>query len=1199
MSGSSIRTRLKERAGKFKTSFQKGSRKFKETLSDSEEYTSPNDLKDIPVVFIGDHSFTNQEIVNNFAPPGRSEETLILLKKVFQNKYPITRHRGIPRVPVPLEDNLLLIEALNNYFSTLRGEIIDLKRKKGDSVILREKIEHLQKIGILIDHFTKDKETFPYHDFEKYLSNQEYVDSIGDIDQGLRLVKGQQDEEERVRNLLRQFIKVYLQNKRLKDFDVHDPGVFPEQFKTFRTNYDGKIPQVLIYLMEILEGEKLLSPSKSEYDFTKIYNTLEKLRDKFATAEIEKQPEFPSSVLAEGGAIPVVDTSKSLVEETIQEVVDYMIEEYIKLKSAYDTELLNGLDKEQQITFYKDKINNVKTLSTKQGILLKSLKEDCNKRSRELDQWKVALTDRDRLLTEAYDAVGEWKRTVEERDTLLNQRNQLLSEAYDDKVRYGNEWKEQVEIRDKLLSEAKKVIDGAQTEYPGVYEYGKAWEDAYNRLVIEQLNQSGKTNPTVAELLSEVEKKQYIEKPRVVYGEESKKPHGEPSNRNLNEERERREKSQENNNDRSTVWNGDDFNSERSENYYKPETQENLRKIQQQQQENNSKINSTIRRMFNSNAEEEPNRPIPEEPEKPNTPTPERVIPEKPNIPTPEEPTEWIKANVRGDGSCFYRAIHRSALNYYEGSLVDDIYKCFGITNNDLSEDTFVIEIRKSLGNKIKNGIYDTMVETQKRNIESNISIETNAGRRNQNELTKGLYEKIREAAEKKISQNNDGILWYDAIMDELTEEIQTKFEFKPEVFLETSKQDFYNFLGDIVIDRRTYASDYDMSIVGFILIKCGTPILLNIYKENIKGSKLFRKKNNIKVLNVQRINENHYNSWYEKKMSPASFDEALRELKLNGIVPLTKKIITERYNEYISKNDINPVERKRMSDAYKVLSKLSDEQLQKFLIIKGGSKEEKLLEYSRKVANNRLQNFLSKEPLPFYTLIEEFENASNLKVVEHGNEKFIFESFLNYMFEQNFKSDEGKQFYFEAYEILNKKEHYDISKLCFTLLENLNAIQESKHTIDTVRMSVTEYNKLFDTFEQTIKSANYDFFSEASKLVPNKTSIKFFEDHIYFHNNTNSFEKTFRINESLDIDKENYTFNEELYYINNSVVYLFFIISSYLYMKPDLKLVLEDSINKFSRRMKRTKNKKTKSIQALLKDRKEFNNELDGERTS
>ena len=49
--------------------------------------------------------------------------------------------------------------------------------------------------------------------------------------------------------------------------------------------------------------------------------------------------------------------------------------------------------------------------------------------------------------------------------------------------------------------------------------------------------------------------------------------------------------------------------------------------------------------------------------------------------------------------------------------------------------------------------------------------------------------------------------------------------------------------------------------------------------------------------------------------------------------------------------------------------------------------------------------------------------------------------------------------------------------------------------------------------------------------------------------------------------------------------------------MKPNVKLSLEDSINKFSRKMKRTKNKKTKSIKTLLKERKEFNNEeLDGE---
>ena len=146
--------------------------------------------------------------------------------------------------------------------------------------------------------------------------------------------------------------------------------------------------------------------------------------------------------------------------------------------------------------------------------------------------------------------------------------------------------------------------------------------------------------------------------------------------------------------------------------------------------------------------------------------------------------------------------------------------------------------------------------------------------------------------------------------------------------------------------------------------------------------------------------------------------------------------------------------------------------------------------------------------------------------------------------------------------------------------------------------MSSTEYNAIFDEFEQNLRKADYDFFTEASKLVPNKTSIKFFEDHIYYHNNTDSFEKTYTINSSLDIDKEHYNFNEELYFINDSTIYLFFIISSYLYMKPNVKLSLEDSINKFSRKMKRTKNKKTKSIGLLLKERKEFNDEeLDGEK--
>ena len=358
--------------------------------------------------------------------------------------------------------------------------------------------------------------------------------------------------------------------------------------------------------------------------------------------------------------------------------------------------------------------------------------------------------------------------------------------------------------------------------------------------------------------------------------------------------------------------------------------------------------------------------------------------------------------------------------------------------------------------------------------------------------------------------------------------------------------------------------------------------------------------------LQAKNLLENYYERQYQEEseskneINKEEFDKALKVLRLENKKPLIKRDIVKRYRELSREKHPNrggnPEEFAMLQNAYEYLTSLTDEEFQNFLNISGGSKESKLLQYSRDVANNRLRNFLNKEPLPFFSLIEEFENASRLKIVESANKKYIFEQFLNYMFETYFESEDGKQFYFEAYEILNKKEYDDISNLCFVILENINAIKDSKYDIDTVRMNSTEYNTLFDSFERKLKEADYDFFTEASKIIPNKMSIKFFEDHIYFHNNTDSFEKTYNINETFVLDKAHYDFNEELYYINDSVVYLFFIISSYLVMKHDVKLSLEDSINKFSRKMKRTKNKKTKSIKALLNERKEFNEELDGE---
>ena len=189
-----------------------------------------------------------------------------------------------------------------------------------------------------------------------------------------------------------------------------------------------------------------------------------------------------------------------------------------------------------------------------------------------------------------------------------------------------------------------------------------------------------------------------------------------------------------------------------------------------------------------------------------------------------------------------------------------------------------------------------------------------------------------------------------------------------------------------------------------------------------------------------------------------------------------------------------------------------------------------------------------------------------------------------------------------EKTEMINKKEYYNIAKLCFVIIETCNAIQsyvstsKSNLDVDVVRMKSDKYNSIFDSFEQDIKKTDYDFITTASKMLPSSISITFSEGYIYFYTNTNSFVNTYSINENLQIDKEHYDFNEELYFINDSVIYLFFILTNYFYMKPKIHISSEDSFAKFTRTMKRQKNKHTKSIKKLLTERKEFREEkIDG----
>ena len=215
---------------------------------------------------------------------------------------------------------------------------------------------------------------------------------------------------------------------------------------------------------------------------------------------------------------------------------------------------------------------------------------------------------------------------------------------------------------------------------------------------------------------------------------------------------------------------------------------------------------------------------------------------------------EWINEDVSSDGSCFYRSLYKAAHHYHGGSLVYTIYECFGKKFSYVRDDEedFVEIIRETLGNKIESGIYDLMVEKQKKNVLANTHIQSKNAREAQSERTVGLYETL-------VSWANTDYDMYKLIVSELSTQFQEKFKDKNNI-LSMDKDEFYSILSSLVKRKKVYASEYDITIVSYILDECG--IFLNMIRNK---NECLRTKNKMKALNVQRVNENHYHAWYEK----------------------------------------------------------------------------------------------------------------------------------------------------------------------------------------------------------------------------------------------------------------------------------------------------------------------------------------------
>lgn len=77
----------------------------------------------------------------------------------------------------------------------------------------------------------------------------------------------------------------------------------------------------------------------------------------------------------------------------------------------------------------------------------------------------------------------------------------------------------------------------------------------------------------------------------------------------------------------------------------------------------------------------------------------------------------------------------------------------------------------------------------------------------------------------------------------------------------------------------------------------------------------------------------------------------------------------------------------------------------------------------------------------------------------------------------------------------------------------------------------------------------------------------------------THKFDKMYSIDEKQELHLENYDYNDEIYYVNNHLLFLFYIICAKLHTNKKY-----DVLDSYVRKAKRSK---TKRLSTLLKERK------------
>ena len=182
------------------------------------------------------------------------------------------------------------------------------------------------------------------------------------------------------------------------------------------------------------------------------------------------------------------------------------------------------------------------------------------------------------------------------------------------------------------------------------------------------------------------------------------------------------------------------------------------------------------------------------------------------------------------DGNCFYSSLYKAALHHSDKTLVNRVSEIF--TGKILNHDSFIIEARKTVGDKVRKGIYKEIKEKQLRDINRRPDIETEEGRESQRRQTNTLFESL------WYSSIGDS-LFYDNWLQESPKQVKEFFSGKQfeSIYPEANdkyEMQFYSDMANYIEKSRIYSSQTDIDVVKYILMNEG--IILEIISDETRN---------------------------------------------------------------------------------------------------------------------------------------------------------------------------------------------------------------------------------------------------------------------------------------------------------------------------------------------------------------------------